>query len=119
MEKIELNHIIFQKVKEAATSLGLDTYVVGGYVRDQLIGRKSKDIDFVCVGSGIELARKVASLLSPNLKVNFFKTYLKANPALNKSTPAMKKSIISQSIFFVRLGLSKYKPSYSNSSFAR
>lgn len=75
MEKIELNHIIFQKVKEAATSLGLDTYVVGGYVRDQLIGRKSKDIDFVCVGSGIELARKVASLLSPNLKVNFFKTY--------------------------------------------
>ena len=74
MEKIELNHIIFQKVKEAATSLGLDTYVVGGYVRDQLIGRKSKDIDFVCVGSGIELARKVASLLSPNLKVNFFKT---------------------------------------------
>tara|TARA_B110000459_G_scaffold33319_2_gene34858 strand:- start:9485 stop:10897 length:1413 start_codon:yes stop_codon:yes gene_type:complete len=75
MEKIELNHIIFQKVKEAATSLDLDTYVVGGYVRDQLIGRKSKDIDFVCVGSGIELARKVASLLSPNLKVNFFKTY--------------------------------------------
>lgn len=75
MEKIELNHIIFQKVKEAATSLGIDTYVVGGYVRDQLIGRKSKDIDFVCVGSGIELARKVASLLSPNLKVNFFKTY--------------------------------------------
>lgn len=75
MEKIELNHLIFDKVKEAATSLGLDTYVVGGYVRDQLIGRKSKDIDFVCVGSGIELARKVASLLSPSLKVNFFKTY--------------------------------------------
>tara|TARA_B100001093_G_scaffold475738_1_gene501523 strand:+ start:592 stop:2004 length:1413 start_codon:yes stop_codon:yes gene_type:complete len=75
MEKIELNHLIFDKVKEAATSLGLDTYVVGGYVRDQLIGRESKDIDFVCVGSGIELARKVASLLSPSLKVNFFKTY--------------------------------------------
>ena len=75
MEKIELNHLIFDKVKEAATSLDLDTYVVGGYVRDQLIGRKSKDIDFVCVGSGIELARKVASLLAPNLKVNFFKTY--------------------------------------------
>lgn len=75
MEKIELNHLIFDKVKEAATSLGLDTYVVGGYVRDQLIGRESTDIDFVCVGSGIELARKVASLLSPSLKVNFFKTY--------------------------------------------
>ncbi|MFT4968810.1 MAG: poly(A) polymerase [Chitinophagales bacterium] len=75
MKKIELNHPIFQKVKEAAAILQLDTYVVGGFVRDQILGRESKDIDFVCVGSGIELAHQVAALISPKLKVNFFKNY--------------------------------------------
>jgi poly(A) polymerase len=55
--------------------LNLDAYVVGGFVRDQLLGRDSKDIDFVCVGSGIDLAHQTAALISPKLKVNYFKNF--------------------------------------------
>lgn len=75
MKKIQLQHPIFHKVQEAAENLQLESFVVGGFVRDQLLGRESKDIDFVCVGSGIDLAHEVARLISPKLKVNFFKTY--------------------------------------------
>jgi putative nucleotidyltransferase with HDIG domain len=75
MKKIALNHPIFQKVGEAAKILGIEAYVVGGFVRDQLLGKDSKDIDFVCVGSGIDLAHQTAVLISPKLKVNFFKNY--------------------------------------------
>ncbi len=53
-EKIE--HPVFHLVGEAADALGRECYVVGGYVRDLLLGRPSKDIDFVTVGSGIEVA---------------------------------------------------------------
>ena len=54
---------IFKKIGNASSSLNLDSYVVGGYVRDLLLNRPSKDIDFVCIGSGIALAQKVAELL--------------------------------------------------------
>ena len=57
-EKIE--HPVFHLVGEAADALGRECYVVGGYVRDLLLGRPSKDIDFVTVGSGIEVASAVA-----------------------------------------------------------
>lgn len=53
----------FQTVGEAADVLGRECYVVGGYVRDLLLNRPSKDIDFVTVGSGIEVARAVARQL--------------------------------------------------------
>lgn len=56
---------IFQLIGEVGEELGFPTYVVGGYVRDRLLARPSKDIDIVCVGSGIELAQKVASRLHP------------------------------------------------------
>ena len=70
-----LDHKIFHVVSEVADRSGLDSYVVGGYVRDILLKRLSKDIDFVCVGSGIELARLVASHLGPNVRVNYFKNF--------------------------------------------
>ncbi len=54
----------FSLVGEAADSLGREAYVVGGYVRDIFLNRKSKDVDFVTVGSGIELAKAVASLIA-------------------------------------------------------
>lgn len=73
--KIELKHPIFKKVSEAASILNLDTYVVGGFVRDQILGRPSKDIDFVCVGSGIELAKQTARLISSKINVNYFKNF--------------------------------------------
>jgi len=67
---------IFKIIKRAATELGQETYVIGGFVRDFILNRrKSKDIDVVTVGNGIELADKVASMLSGNPKVQFFKNF--------------------------------------------
>lgn len=54
---------VFHLVGEAADSLGRDCYVVGGYVRDLMLDRHSKDIDFLTVGSGIEVAQEVARTL--------------------------------------------------------
>jgi poly(A) polymerase len=66
---------IFEKVGACADQLGLETYVVGGYVRDLILKRESKDIDFVCVGSGIALAKKVADSFGGHLPVSVFKNY--------------------------------------------
>ncbi|MBL3657602.1 CCA tRNA nucleotidyltransferase [Fulvivirga sediminis] len=65
---------IFQVVRQAADELGVEAYVIGGYVRDLLLKRPSKDIDFVCVGSGIELAKKVAEKLD-NSHLSVFKNF--------------------------------------------
>jgi putative nucleotidyltransferase with HDIG domain len=54
---------IFGIIAEASALLGLETYTVGGYVRDLILDRPSKDIDIVCVGSGIKLANQVAKLI--------------------------------------------------------
>ena len=73
-EALQLN--IFSIISKAATELQLETYVIGGFVRDFLLKRgDAKDIDIVAVGSGIELARKVASLLPEKPKVQVFKNY--------------------------------------------
>ena len=66
----------FDYIAQAAASLQVETYVIGGYVRDFLLDReKPKDIDIVAVGSGIDLANKVAELLPFNPKVQVFKNY--------------------------------------------
>jgi putative nucleotidyltransferase with HDIG domain len=70
-----ISNPIFTLVSAASKSLGIDTYVVGGYVRDLIINRPNKDIDFVCVGSGIELAKTTAALIDVNLPVNYFKNF--------------------------------------------
>lgn len=70
-----LTHPIFEVIARAAEALGVEAYCVGGYVRDQLLGRPCKDIDFVCVGSGIELARKAASLVPHDVHVSYFKNF--------------------------------------------
>lgn len=66
---------IFNAVAKAARDLNVETYVVGGFVRDLLLNRPSKDIDFVCVGSGIELAKATAQNISPDLHVSVFKNF--------------------------------------------
>jgi len=53
----------------------IESYVVGGYVRDLIMGKASKDIDVVCVGSGIELARNVTECLPGNVHLNVFKNF--------------------------------------------
>jgi poly(A) polymerase len=65
---------VFKKIAEAATLLNTDAYVIGGFVRDLLLDRPSKDLDIVTSGDGIELASKVAELLKIK-KVSVFKTF--------------------------------------------
>ena len=74
--KKHLNNTIFKIVSQAADELGYETYVIGGYGRDLLLNsNEPKDIDFVCVGSGIELAQKVKSILDTESKVQVFKNF--------------------------------------------
>jgi len=73
--KEALQHPIFKTVSEASEALGVEVYVVGGYVRDHLLDRPCTDVDFVCVGDGLELAEKVAELLPGKHKVSVFKNF--------------------------------------------
>ena len=66
---------VFKKIAHAAAELQTPGYIIGGFVRDKLIGRKTKDADIVCVGNGIDLAHKVAAHFNPVPPVSFFKTY--------------------------------------------
>lgn len=67
---------IFKIISEASGVLSLETYVIGGFVRDLILKRgTAKDIDVVTVGDGIALAKKVAELLPTSPKVQVFKTY--------------------------------------------
>jgi poly(A) polymerase len=72
-EELDKNEV-FKKVRAAASSLNLEAYAVGGFVRDQLLKRSCKDIDFVCVGSGIALAEQVAKELG-GLQVTVFRNF--------------------------------------------
>ncbi|GEL11403.1 tRNA nucleotidyltransferase (CCA-adding enzyme) [Flavobacterium glycines] len=74
--KESLHHPIFKIISQAAQELNIDSYVIGGFVRDLILGRDfKKDIDIVAVGSGIELALKVSELLPKKPKVQVFKNY--------------------------------------------
>ena len=67
---------IFQRISKSADDLGLDCYVIGGFVRDFILERgREKDIDVVAIGSGIALAKHVAKNLPNTPKVQVFKTY--------------------------------------------
>lgn len=71
-----LNNKIFEVISQASQELNIDSYVIGGFVRDLILNRNfKKDIDIVAVGSGIELALKVSELLPKNPKVQIFKNY--------------------------------------------
>lgn len=71
----KLKHPIFKTISQVAENERLETYVVGGYVRDLLLGRPSKDIDFVCVGSGIQLAEGVKKALGGQVPLSIFKNF--------------------------------------------
>lgn len=74
--KQALNNKIFEIISQASQELNVESYVIGGFVRDYILGRDfKKDIDVVAVGSGIELALKVSQLLPNKPKVQVFKTY--------------------------------------------
>ncbi|MTI30463.1 CCA tRNA nucleotidyltransferase [Xanthovirga aplysinae] len=69
------NNRIFEIVKKSAKELAVESYVIGGFVRDIFLQRSSKDIDIVCLGSGIELAKKVAEKLGREVHVSVFKNF--------------------------------------------
>ena len=73
--KEKIDSRIFHTVGSAADALGREAYVVGGYVRDLIIGRKSKDVDFVTVGSGIELAEAVGARFGRGTHLAVFRSY--------------------------------------------
>lgn len=70
-----LNSAIFKIVSKTAQDTNNEAYVIGGYVRDLLLERQSKDIDFVVIGNGIDLAEAVASKMDGVHKVSIFKNF--------------------------------------------
>ncbi len=71
----KLKNKIFKQISKVADENELETYVIGGYVRDLFLDRPSKDIDIVTIGSGIELAKAIAESLKPMPRVNVFKNF--------------------------------------------
>lgn len=68
-------HFIFNKIAATCDELELEVYLIGGYVRDKVLGRPSKDIDILAIGDGLELAQKIAERFQPKPPVTLFKTY--------------------------------------------
>ena len=66
---------MFEKIAAAAEQLQVPCYLIGGFVRDKIIGRATKDADIVCIGDGIELAHAVAAMFHPKPAVAYFKTF--------------------------------------------
>ena len=92
-----LDNTIFKVVSKASSLLKIDSYVIGGYVRDYIMERgNAKDIDIVAIGSGIDLAQKVSSLLATKPTVSVFKNYgtamLKADQVELEFVGARKES---------------------------
>ena len=73
--KDSLSQPIFHKLSQCAEEMGMDCYVIGGYVRDLLLQRPSKDIDVVVVGSGIEFARHLKEILGAGTHLSVFKNF--------------------------------------------
>ena len=73
--KQAVNHIIFDKISNYCQENNKECFVVGGYVRDFLLKRKSKDIDILVLGSGIEIAKNIAKKIDEKIQVTVFKNF--------------------------------------------
>jgi hypothetical protein len=71
-----LDKDIFHKISHAADSLGMECYVVGGYVRDLFLERPSNDIDVVVVGSGIQVATALKGILAKTARANIEEVHI-------------------------------------------
>ena len=78
-----LTHPIFKNIADCANQLGVDAYVIGGFVRDIYLGRESKDIDVVTIGKGIELAELVYKQLGEEAHLSVFKNFGTAQVKIN------------------------------------
>ena len=79
---------ILNKISNAAQELNVPVFLIGGFVRDKIIGRQTKDADVVCLGDGIELAHKTAERFNPKPQVSFFKNFGTAQIKINYSNPS-------------------------------
>ena len=82
---------VLQKIALSAEELGTPCYLIGGFVRDKILGRETKDMDIVCVGDGILLASKVAEKFNPKPEVNFFKNFGTAHIKIQLSSTVNNK----------------------------
>lgn len=76
--KVEFNNKekdLLRKIQAGAEACGLEAYVIGGYVRDKILGRENKDIDVVCVGDAMLLAHSVAKQFKLRPQVHYFKNF--------------------------------------------
>lgn len=80
---------ILDMIAQSARFLKTECYVIGGFVRDKILGRETKDIDIVCIGDGIALAHEVARRLPGTPQVNFFKNFGTAQIKLMLQSPVM------------------------------
>jgi len=71
-----LEHRIFKVISDVSDDLNIKSYVVGGFVRDLILDKSlKKDIDIMCIGSGIELAKSVKQILGKEIKLSIFKRF--------------------------------------------
>jgi putative nucleotidyltransferase with HDIG domain len=76
---------ILKKIAHAADEQGVEAYLIGGFVRDKIIGRSTKDADIVCVGDGIALAKGVSKRFKPEPHLSYFKNFGTAHLRLDFS----------------------------------
>jgi tRNA nucleotidyltransferase/poly(A) polymerase len=78
--------LLFERISETAARMQVEVFVIGGFVRDKMIGRPTSDADIVCVGNAIELANEVAGIYDPRPAVSFFKNFGTAHFKIRKMT---------------------------------
>src|SRR5687767_4842902 len=66
---------VFHRIAQAAQGLNMPCYLIGGFVRDKIMHRATKDADIVCVGNGLTLAKEASELFKPVPKVSYFKNF--------------------------------------------
>jgi poly(A) polymerase len=85
----EIELLLFERIADAASRIQTEVYVIGGFVRDKIIGRPTSDADIVCVGNAIDLANEVAAYYNPKPTVAFFKNFGTAHFKIQESDGRM------------------------------
>ena len=106
---------VFKKIARTASELGVKCYLIGGFVRDKIIGRSTKDADIVCTGDGIVLAEKVAEKFHPKPYVSFFKNFGTAQIKLDYALSDNPVDPVAGSIFEIEF-VGARKESYRQNS---
>jgi poly(A) polymerase len=83
IELTGIESLVTKKIAAAANELGVEAFIIGGFVRDKILDRPTKDIDIVCLGDGIALAEAVAQKFNPAPIISIFKTYGTAQIKIN------------------------------------